>query len=84
MARVSKYKDNSDEVLSLIAESAFRHGKAPTVRALADHAEVGVATMHSYLIKLAEEGMIEWQPKHHRSLRATPQGIQRLQSLGKL
>lgn len=78
MARASRYEDNRDGILVAIHEAAVRHGKPPTVRTLAQTFEVGVATMHSYLHKLAEEGVIEWIPGKHRSLRCTQRGIQEL------
>jgi Mn-dependent DtxR family transcriptional regulator len=48
---------------------------------MADELEVGVATTHSYLELLHEEGMIEWIPRQHRSIRCTQKGIQRLSQL---
>lgn len=80
MARASKYGENRAPLLAMINEAHRRHGKAPTVRELADWCEVGVATMHSYLQKLAEEEMIQWQPGKHRSLQCTPAGIRELSS----
>jgi len=74
MARVSKYADTKDEVLALIGEASARHSKPPTVRDLAEETGVGVATMHSYLQKLAKEGLVEWTPGRHRSLRLTDSG----------
>ena len=82
MARASKYEGKRDEVLALIGGAALRHSKPPTVRLLAEEAGVGVATMHSYLTKLAQEGLVEWRPGKHRSLALTPQGSQRLSSPG--
>ena len=76
MARASKYEDSRGELLSLI-EKAER-GKSPTVRSLADTCEVGVATMHSYLTRLAEEGLITWRAGKHRSLRLTEAGRESL------
>lgn len=81
MARTSKYKDCREGVLLMIHKASRTHGKAPTVRDLADHFEVGVATMHSYLHKLAEEGVVEWRPGRHRSLSFTPQGSQEVSEL---
>lgn len=82
MARASKYEDKKEEIIALIGEAMARHSKPPAVRDLADQTGVGVATMHSYLRKLAEEGLVEWQPNRHRSLKCTPQGTQVLSSLG--
>ena len=82
MARVSKYPDKRDEVLRTIASTALQHGKPPSIRDLAEDHDVGVATMHSYLIKLAKEGLIEWRRGKHRSLRCTEQGFQKLSLQG--
>lgn len=78
MARASKYAEHRMAVLAMVEQCHKRHGKAPTVRDLADWCDVGVATMHSYLQKLAEEEMIQWQPGRHRSLQCTPAGIREL------
>lgn len=74
MARASRYEDNRDEILAVVGEVAVRHGKPPSVRDLAEKFDVGVATMHSYLHKLAEEGVVEWAPGKHRSLKCTQAG----------
>lgn len=80
MARASHYADKREELLALIAEPATTHGKAPTIRDLAARLEVGVGTIHAYLHRLAEEGVIEWSPGKHRSLRVTHLGFQELSS----
>lgn len=82
MARASKYEEKRDEVLSLILRAATQHSKPPTVRDLAAGADVGVATMHSYLQKLAEEEMVEWTPGRHRSLKLSPKALQQLSQSG--
>lgn len=74
MARTSRYEQHKTRVLELIQRDLDRHARPPTVRALASDVQVGVATMHSYLERLAEEGLVQWQPKSHRTLRCTPQG----------
>lgn len=80
MARPSKYVEHRDRILALIHSAAARHSLPPTVRTLAEELGVGVATVHSYLGKLAEEGLVRWQPKSHRSLQLTQLGFQLLQS----
>jgi DNA-binding IclR family transcriptional regulator len=69
MGRASKYDQHRTDILSALAEAEASHARPPTVRSLADGCGVGVATMHSYLTKLSEEGVVEWKPKSHRSLR---------------
>lgn len=78
MARDSHYKDHRSEVLKVIREKDLSHGKPPSIRELAGAVDVGVATMHHYLERLREEGLVEWQPGKHRSLRLTPVGSQLL------
>lgn len=74
MARASLYDAHRDKVLRRIDHSMKAHAKPPSVRELAEECEVGVATMHSYLQKMAEEGVVEWRQGRHRSLRLTPEG----------
>lgn len=81
MARASGYENARDDLLQMIDAAARAHGRPPSVRQLAEHVSVGVATLHSYLQKMAEEGLVTWQPKHHRSLKITREGSQRLSSL---
>lgn len=78
MPRVSKYEEHRDQVLTLILDAVMLHSRPPTVRTLAAELQVGVGTMHSYLGKLAEEGLVEWQPKSHRSIHLTQRALQRL------
>lgn len=78
MARASRFEDSKDKILTSVHSAAIAHGKPPSVRALADELGVGVATMHDYLTKLAEEELIEWRKGKHRTLHLTPKGIQAL------
>lgn len=78
MARTSHYTDNRDQILTSVQKAAEAHGKPPSVRDLAEELGVGVATVHSYLKKMAEEGLIEWRAGRHRSLHLLPLGIQEL------
>ena len=80
MARGSRFDSAKDEVLQTINGAVSRHAKAPTVRELADSFGVAPATMHSWLSKLAEEGLIVWAPGRHRSLKLTPQAVSQLSS----
>lgn len=80
MARASLYIAHREMVLRCIDSSMKSHSKPPSVRELAEVCEVGVATMHAYLLKLAEEGVVEWRQGRHRSLRLTPEGSKELSS----
>ena len=82
MARRTQYGEQKVAVLAEISERVRRHSKVPTVRELADRFAISAATMHSWLTRLAEEGLVEWTPGRHRSLRCTPRGIQLLSSQG--
>lgn len=75
MGRKSHYAEHRLKVLGLIEAAARAHDRPPSVRELAETTGVGLATMHSYLTRLAEEDLIAWQPAHHRSLHCTPSGI---------
>lgn len=74
--RISKYAEHRGDVLATIRDAQLRHGVPPSVRDLAGKFDVGVATMHAYLQRLAEEGMVEWSRGKHRSLRCTQMGFQ--------
>jgi Mn-dependent DtxR family transcriptional regulator len=74
MARASNYAQNRTAIVEQLAEAETHHSLAPTVRDLATAMNVGVATVHSYLRRLAMEGMVEWTPNKHRSLRLTDTG----------
>lgn len=73
MARATEYGNQRLAVIEAIADRKVHHSRQPTVRELAGEFEVSVATMHSWLEKLRDEGMVEWTPGRHRSLRLTPQ-----------
>ena len=78
MARASKYDESKHTMLLRISAAQSTDSVMPSIREFADELDVGVATAHSYLSKLASEGLIEWEPGRHRSLRLTRQGSQLL------
>lgn len=80
MARASHYAELKVAVLNEVSDRAGRHAKAPTVRELASVFGTSPATMHSWLTRLGEEGLVEWTPGRHRSLRCTPTATQLLSS----
>ncbi len=73
--RASRFGEKRVEVLGEIVGAVRHHSKVPTVRELADRFDVSPGTMHSWLTKLSESGLIEWTPRSHRSLRCTPDGL---------
>lgn len=80
MARASRYGDQKMAVLREVDDRVRRHSKIPTVRELAELFEVAPATMHSWLTRLSEEGLVEWTRGKHRSLRLSPAASQQLSS----
>lgn len=80
MPRATQYGHQKLAVLAEISERIRRHSKVPTVRELAERFGVSTATMHSWLTRLAGEGLVEWTPGRHRSLRCTARAIQLLSS----
>ena len=75
MARVTHYQDDKEWVIKLIHNAQVAHSRPPTIRDLADELGVGLATMHSYLTKMVEEGLIDRKRGHHRSLTVTDVGM---------
>jgi predicted transcriptional regulator len=74
VARQSLYEYKRDGILSAVATLTEAQGKAPSLREIASVADVSVATLHSYLLKMKEEGVVQWTEKHHRSLRVQTPG----------
>lgn len=79
MGRRSQYPVKRDEIVSAIAALTEERHRNPSVREIAERTGLSVATLHSYLQRLADDGLIEWRSKRHRSIRLTPDG-QRLVS----
>lgn len=84
MPRKSHYPEHRKTVLVAIGQAEKAHGRAPSIRELADLCGVGVATVHLYIKNLADEGLVEWKQESHRSLRLSQTAIQQLSSLGLL
>jgi DNA-binding IclR family transcriptional regulator len=70
MGRASLYEFKRDGILEVIRRLSAS-GRAPSLREVASVADVSVATLHSYLKRMADEGLVEWHSKSHRSLRLT-------------
>jgi DNA-binding transcriptional regulator YhcF (GntR family) len=69
MPRQSLYQYKRDGILDAIQTlSSANGGKAPSIREIAEVADVSIATLHSYLTKMKDEGVISWTERHHRSL----------------
>lgn len=78
MPRATHYLQDKTRVLDVINAAHIAHARPPTVRILAEECGVGVATMHSYLCKMAEEGLVDWTQGARRSLRVTDVGLKQL------
>lgn len=76
MPRTSKFEDRREELLALIAQAQMTHGRPPSLRSLAVALDVGVATVHSYVTQLSDEGLVEWSVGRHRTLRCTNSGLE--------
>lgn len=68
MGRQSQYKIKRDDVLGAIRKLTAQLGGSPSLREISAETGVSIATLHSYLDKLQDEGAIEWQKKTHRSI----------------
>lgn len=75
MPRQSLYHFKRDGILEAVSTlTDANKGKAPSIREIAEVADVSIATLHSYLVKMKNEGVIEWTERHHRSLKVLPLG----------
>lgn len=79
MPRKSHYEEHRLEVLRLIEAARKAHAKPPSVRDLAEKTGVGVATMHLYLQRLTDEGLVERRINRHRSFRCSSAGVELLE-----
>jgi SOS-response transcriptional repressor LexA len=74
VARQSLYEYKREGILQAIITLTNAKGQPPSLREIADVADVSVATLHSYLLKMQVEGVVEWESKHHRSLKVVAPG----------
>lgn len=71
MPRQSLYMYKRDGILDAISTLSAATGKAPSIREIAEVSDVSIATLHSYLTKMKDEGVITWTERHHRSLKVS-------------
>lgn len=71
MPRQSLYMYKRDGILDAISTLSATTGKAPSIREIAEVSDVSIATLHSYLTKMKDEGVITWTERHHRSLKVS-------------
>lgn len=68
MGRQSLYEYKREGILEAISRLST-NGRAPSLREVAEVADVSIGTLHSYLKRMKAEGAIEWHQRSHRSLR---------------
>jgi SOS-response transcriptional repressor LexA len=82
LARASLYDFKKDGIVVAIERLTEQHGRAPSLREIAEVTDTSVATLHSYLTRLRMEGLVSWAERHHRSLQVvtqpSPQVAQRI------
>lgn len=69
MARQSLYQYKREGILQAIQSLTTSTGRSPSLREIADVANVSVATLHAYLKKMQDEGVVAWDSNKHRSLK---------------
>lgn len=70
--RVSRYPESREAILDAI--DAHTELAGPSLREVCAVVGLPVGTLHDYLCRLAEEGLVEWTPRRFRSLRLTEAG----------
>lgn len=73
MPRISQYPDKRAALVGAV-NTLTRHGRAPTVRDLAEHIDASVGTTHRYLSEAKAQGLIDWPPRGKRKLFLTSTG----------
>lgn len=74
MGRKSHYMASKILILQSIHGLTMQRRTSPTVREVAEDTGISMATLHSYLQRLSQEGLVQWRPKRHRSLQLTKAG----------
>lgn len=78
MGRRSLYEIRKDSVLYAIKQLTDQRGSPPSLRDVAEVTGISVSTLHHYLPRMAEEGLVTWQPKSHRTVRLTTSALESL------
>jgi Mn-dependent DtxR family transcriptional regulator len=68
MGRHSLYEFRKALIIDAIKELS-ENGDTPTLREISDIADVSISSLHNYLKQMNDEGLVEWAPNRHRSLR---------------
>jgi len=76
--RQNLYQSRRLAVLGFIHSYRDETGRGPAVRMIAEQLGFGLASVHSYLVVLRAEGMVEWITGKERTLRCTGAGIRQL------
>lgn len=75
MGRRSLYDIRKDSVLVAVKRLSDSKGSPPSLRDVAEVTGISVSTLHNYLPKMADEGLVTWQPRSHRTIRLTQEGL---------
>lgn len=80
MARPSEYPQYRRVILRIVEWTWKEQGRAPTLRDLSDATGISLGTAQKYIKRLHEEGLVQWTPKKHRSIKLSKQGQEALSS----
>lgn len=75
MGRRSLYEIRKDSVLYAVKRLTDERGSPPSLRDVAEVTGISVSTLHNYLPKMQEEGLVTWQPYSHRTIRLTSEAL---------
>lgn len=78
MGRRSLYEIRKDSVIYAIKQLTDQRGAPPSLRDVAEVTDISVSTLHHYLPRMADEGLLTWQPKSHRTVRLTTKALESL------
>jgi DNA-binding IclR family transcriptional regulator len=76
VGRRSLYDVRKDSVLTAVKRLTDQKGSPPSLRDVAEVTGISVSTLHNYLPQMAEEGLVTWQPKSHRTIRLTTAALE--------
>jgi len=75
MGRRSLYEARKDIVLFAVKRLTDDKGSPPSLRDVSEVTGIGVSTLHNYLPRMADENLVTWQPKSHRTIRLTSEAL---------
>lgn len=78
VGRRSLYEVRKDSVLFAVKRLTDERGSPPSLRDVAEVTGISVSTLHNYLPRMADEGLVTWQPRSHRTIRLTAESLNAL------